>query len=123
MLTFISPVSVAFYVAALLGFIEEHGLAQDIRVVIGTSIRATSCKVGFGILEIEAVRGTGVPRPRPPPARLGLVHGDKQKLLEVHRKQDQGYHLQGWVWYMANKSCYGYRGNQDQGHLLQSWVW
>jgi hypothetical protein len=52
MLFFFSPVSVAFYVAALLGFIEEHGLAQDIRIVIGTRIRATSCKVGFGIYGI-----------------------------------------------------------------------
>jgi hypothetical protein len=102
MLTFISPVSVAFDVAALLGFIEEHGLAQDIRVVIGTRIRATTCKVGFGILEIEAVRGTGVPRPGPPPARLGLVHSDKQKLLGVQRNQDQGHLLQGWVWYMGS---------------------
>jgi hypothetical protein len=102
MLTFISPVSVAFYVAALLGFIEEHGLAQDIRVVIGTRIRATSCKVGFGKWQIKAVRGTGVPRPGPPPASLGLVHGDKQKLLGVHRHQDQGHHLQGWVWYMGS---------------------
>ncbi len=54
-LTFFSPVSVAFYVAALLGFIEEHGLAQDIRVVIGSRIRATSCKVGFGIYGIIKV--------------------------------------------------------------------
>jgi hypothetical protein len=72
-LTFFSPVSVAFYVAALLGFIEEHGLAQDIRVVIGTRIRATSCKVGFGTWQTKAIKGTEAPGSGPPPARLGLL--------------------------------------------------